>query len=232
MQTTPKAAGRLSLPSKVANAVRMEIVDGTLRPGDKLPTEQDYGVRYKVSRAVVREAIAKLRHEGLVISRQGSGAYVAMPEAAKSLTLEPDSLTRPENYRHLYDLRLILETGAADMAARNCTADDIAKIGDCIVTMAEVRDHHSDYVEADISFHRAVAAATKNPFVSLFIGFVDVKLKESIALALSSLDFASTSAVSIREHRVIFEAIRARDPTASAAAMQAHLQNSSRRLGL
>ena len=232
MENQPKKVMRLGLPSQVAGFVRQELLRGALKPGDRLPTEQELATEHGVSRAVVREAIAKLRHEGLVVSRQGIGVFVASPDSANSLTLEPDSLAQPEDYRHLYDLRLILESGAAAMAAEHCTAEDLAEIERCIVAMAEVDELHRDYVETDIAFHRAVAAATRNPFVALFIAFVDVKLKESIYLALRSLDFIQTRAISEREHRAIYEAIRARDPVAADAAMRAHLRNSSRRLGL
>jgi DNA-binding FadR family transcriptional regulator len=232
LEKSPNKVMRLGLPAQVAGFIREQVVRGALKPGDRLPTEQEFAAEHGVSRAVIREAVAKLRHEGLVVSRQGLGVFVASPDAANSLTLEPNSLAEPEDYRHLYDLRLILESGAAAMAAEHCTAEDLADIERCIDNMAKVDELHRDYVETDISFHRAVAAATKNPFVALFIAFVDVKLKESIYVALRSLDFAQTRAISEREHRAIFEAIRARDPGAAADAMRAHLRNSSRRLGL
>jgi DNA-binding FadR family transcriptional regulator len=155
-----------------------------------------------------------------------------VPEAGNSLTIHPDSLAEPEDYRQIYELRLVLEAGAAEVAARNATPDDLEAIRRCIDAMANVTELHGAYVETDISFHRAVATATRNAFVSLFINFVDVKLKESILLALKHLDFQSTKAISVREHEDIFNAIRMRDATAAASAMRKHLQNSSRRLGL
>jgi len=232
MESSPNKVSRQGLPSQVAAFVRVEILRGNLKPGDRLPTEQEFAALHGVSRAVIREAIAKLRHEGLVVSRQGIGAFVASPEAANSLTLEPNSLAVPEDYRHLYELRLMLETGAAELAAIQRTDEDLAEMARCIDNMAKVKDLHGAYVETDIAFHRAVAGATKNPFVSLFISFVDVKLKESILVALRSLDFATTSAISRGEHQLIYDAIAAGDPAAAAAAMRSHLTNSSRRLGL
>ena len=98
--------------------------------------------------------------------------------------------------------------------------------------MKYVAKEHIIHSKNNIGFHRAVAAATQNPFVSIFISFVDLKLQESIFVALRKLNFRSTTDTSIREHRVIYEAIKARDPAAAAAAMRAHLQNSSRRLGI
>ncbi|MBN9025908.1 MULTISPECIES: FadR/GntR family transcriptional regulator [Kaistia] len=232
MESSPNKVSRQGLPSQVAAFVRVEILRGNLKPGDRLPTEQEFAAMHGVSRAVIREAIAKLRHEGLVVSRQGIGAFVASPEAANSLTLEPNSLAVPEDYRHLYELRLMLETGAAELAAIQRTDEDLAEMARCIDNMAKVKDLHGAYVETDIAFHRAVAGATKNPFVSLFISFVDVKLQESILVALRSLDFATTSAISRGEHQLIYDAIAAGDPAAAAAAMRSHLTNSSRRLGL
>jgi GntR family transcriptional repressor for pyruvate dehydrogenase complex len=227
-----EGVNREGLPSQVASFVRKQIIQGALNPGDRLPTEREMAAQHGVSRAVIREAVAKLLHEGLVNSRQGVGAFVASPNQATSLVLDPNTLTQPQDYRQLYELRLVLEGGAAEMAAHNCEPEDLLAIAHSIEAMEGVEEDHEAYVKLDISFHRAVAAATRNPFVAMFISFVDLKLQESIFVALRKLDFRSTTETSIREHRVIYEAIRARDPAAAAAAMRAHLQNSSRRLGI
>jgi DNA-binding FadR family transcriptional regulator len=227
-----ETVNREGLPSQVANFVRKQIVQGALNPGDRLPTEREMALQHGVSRAVIREAVAKLLHEGLVTSRQGVGAFVASPTQATSLILDHNSLSQPQDFRQLYELRLVLEGGAAEMAAHNCDAEDIAAINKSIEAMESVAEDHAAYVKLDIGFHRAVAAATHNPFVAMFISFVDLRLQESLFVALRKLDFRSTTATSIREHRVVLEAIKARDPAGAAAAMRAHLQNSSRRLGI
>lgn len=223
---------RQGLPSQVANHVRDQIVHGSLVPGDRLPTEREMAEQHGVSRAVIREAVAKLIHEGLVNSRQGVGAFVASPDATTTLVLDPGSFAEPKDFKQLYELRLVLESGAAELAAKNCDADDLASIESAIDAMRRVQDSREIYVQHDIAFHRAVAAASKNPFVSMFISFVDRRLQESIFVALRKLDFATTTETSIAEHRVIFDAVRARDPNAASAAMRSHLNNSSRRLGL
>jgi DNA-binding FadR family transcriptional regulator len=223
---------RQGLPSQIASFVRNQIVSGELKPGDRLPTEREMAGEHGVSRAVIREAVAKLIHEGLVNSRQGVGAFVASPDTATTLVLDPESFAQPEDFQQLYELRLVLESGAAEFAARNCDAEDLVAIYQTIDDMSGVEGSHEIYVKHDIAFHRAVAAASKNPFVSLFISFVDLKLQESIFVALRKLDFQSTTEISIREHKAIAKAIGARDPEAAALAMKSHLQNSSRRLGL
>ena len=223
---------RLGLPSQVASFVRLDILRRRLKPGDKIPTEQELSVLHGVSRAVIREAIAKLRHEGLVVVRQGVGAFVAPPDESRSLTLVPGTLAEPEDYRHLYELRLLMETGAAELAARNRTADDVRQFARCIDAMATATQVDAAYVEADMHFHSLIAGATKNPFVTLFISFVAGKLKESISVSLRRLEFRSTSRLTIQEHRAIQAAIVARDAAGAAAAMRLHLLGSARRLGL
>lgn len=232
MNADPTRLNRAGLPSQVASFVRNQIVQGKLSPGDRLPTEREMAIQHGVSRAVIREAVAKLIHEGLVISRQGVGAFVASPDNATTLVLDPERFAQPQDYRQLYELRLVLESGAAELAAANCDAKDIETINQTILDMSSVEDSHEIYVQHDIAFHRAVAAASKNPFVSMFISFVDLKLQESIFVALRKLDFRSTTEISIVEHKAVFKAIQARDPAAAATAMRNHLQNSSRRLGL
>ncbi len=223
---------RQGLPSQVASYIRDRIVQGKLNPGDRLPTEREMASQHGVSRAVIREAVAKLIQQGLVISRQGAGAFVATPDNSTTLVLDPQNLAQPKDFRQLYELRLVLESGAAELAARNCDAGDLEAIGESIANMALIEDSHAVWVERDIAFHRSVAAATKNAFIALFISFVGQRLQESIFVALKKLDFSTMKEVSIREHQSILDAIRARDPGGAGEAMRAHLQNSSRRLGL
>lgn len=223
---------RPALPLSVANAVRKEIIRGKLKSGDKLPTEQELAKMHGVSRVVVREAIARLRHEGLVMSRQGLGVFVTSPNSSNLLFLEPESLSSPEDFRHLYELRLVMETGAAELAARHCDAADLAEIEQSLRDMAKVTEDKAQFLAADVKFHGAISSASNNPFVVIFISFVGANLAESISVALKSLDLAATARVSLREHEAIFDAIGARDPQGAAQSMKAHLQNSSRRLGL
>ena len=216
----------------MADAIRQSILVGTLAPGDKIPSEKELGVAHGVSRVVVREAIARLRHEGLAAARQGKGVFVASPGSSRFLDIADELLTKPEDYRKLYELRLVLEAGSAALAAEHRDAKDLKAIGGFLETMRAEENFEQGYVEADIGFHRAIAAASKNPFMGLFTSFVARRLQDSIALALRSLDFKSTVRVSVAEHMDILARIRAGDSKGAAAAMQRHLNNSSRRLGL
>ena len=224
-------SARLDLPSVVADEIRQRIVVGKLAPGDKLPTERELCDEHQVSRVVVREAIARLRHEGLVASHQGKGVFVASPENSRFLEISEQSLARPESYRQLFELRLVLESGTAELAAEHRDRNDLDIMAQFLDDMRTTTDYGT-FVTADIGFHRAIAAATKNPFLGLFTSFVDLRLKESIALALENLDLSSTVAVSAAEHGDIFARIRAADAAGAGSAMRIHLANASRRFGL
>lgn len=225
-------ANRGDLPALVANEIRNWIAAGKLTPGDRLPTERELSEKYQVSRIVVREAMSRLRHEGLVVSHQGKGVFVASPEDSRFLQISEQSLSGPEDYRKLYELRLVLETGAVALAAEHRDDDDLRALQAALDAMRIVENLERSYVAADIGFHRAVSAATKNPFLSIMTSFVDARLRESIGLAIRSLDFAPTVEVTLAEHVAIFEGILDRDPQRAADAMRRHLVNASRRLGL
>lgn len=230
--TTRAMRSRNDLPALVADNIRNLIVRRELVPGSKLPTEKELGEQHGVSRVVVREAVARLRHEGLVTSHQGRGVFVASPEDGRFLSIAEGALARPEDFRKLYEVRKILESGTAALAAVNHDGEDLGRIGHELDRMVAPDVDPDSYVDADISFHRAIATASRNPFLVLFISFVDARLKESISLALSRLDFRSTIDISVAEHRSILDRILARDPEGARLAMQTHLENSSTRLGI
>src|SRR5882762_8004748 len=101
------------LPARVANLITQEIQAGRLKLGDQLPTEQALATSLGVSRNVVREAIARLRSEGIVQSRQGVGAFLARTAAAATLRIDAEVLKDLEEFQHVFELRAILEIRAA-----------------------------------------------------------------------------------------------------------------------
>jgi GntR family transcriptional repressor for pyruvate dehydrogenase complex len=223
---------KADLPEIIADNIRIQIVKGLLTTGSKLPTERELCEYHKVSRVVVREAVARLRHEGLLISQQGKGVFVAPPEDGRFLSITDGSFSKPEDFRKLYEVRMILESGTAALAAKHRDADDILLLTTSLEKMASTSIDVETYTAADMFFHRSVASASKNPFLVLFISFVDSKLKKSIVLALSSLDFNQTVDITANEHNKIIKCIEAGNSEGSRIAMVEHLENSSKRLGI
>src|SRR5215831_14072209 len=104
-----------------------EIRKGRLQPGARLPTEQVLMKAMGVSRTVVREAVAALRAEGLVTTRQGSGAFVAA-DGPRAFRIDPDGLSSITDVLNLMELRLAVEVESASLAAERARSWQIAAI--------------------------------------------------------------------------------------------------------
>jgi GntR family transcriptional regulator, transcriptional repressor for pyruvate dehydrogenase complex len=232
MATRLREIKKESLPTRVAASIRHDIVGGRFQPGDKLPTEAELSRSLGVSRNVVREAVAQLRSEGLVTSRQGVGAFIVEPETLPVLRINSADLTAAEQYRSLIELRLILETEAAALAAVRHSPEDLELIEEAMAAMNASDVWSEDGVDQDIVFHRAVAAAAGNGFILAFIAFVAAHLKDSIAVARRLSPSHALHVVTLQEHEAVLSAIRAGDARKARTAMRTHITNAARRLGL
>ena len=116
------------LPTRIVDAIRREIGEGRLKPGDRLPGEQLLADTFGVSRNVVREAIARLRSDGFVQSRQGIGAFVVRDAPSPVLRIEQDASNDRVSFTHVFELRAMLEVQAAGLAAARGTAAQHAPI--------------------------------------------------------------------------------------------------------
>jgi len=218
----------VNLPVRVAKLISSEIIDGRLRPGDRLPTEQELSAMFSVSRNVVREAIARLRSEGVLRSRQGAGVFVTEAQARAAFRIEHEELQNRERLSRLFELRGILEIEAAGLAAMRRSEDDLRAID---AAMRRLRED-ADSTDADLDFHRAVARAAGNDYIATFIGFIAEHVRETIAICRSTFNPAVNSRVQLKEHGAIHEAIVNRDAAQARSAMRKHLANAAKRLNV
>lgn len=219
---------RTNLVPALADVLRREILDGRLQPGERLPTEAAIGDSAGVSRTVVREAVASLKAEGLVATRQGAGAYVlGAPDRLRSVDrIESATI---EDIVSVLELRLAIEVEAAALAAARRNEADLAQLRQALSEFAAQRRLGRSTLEADARFHRALAAATRN---RRFVGCLDSlgefafprrhlpQLVRARAEADDRLDLAE------REHRAIYDAVAAGDAAMAASGMRLHLGGS------
>ncbi|GLT20656.1 GntR family transcriptional regulator [Zoogloea oryzae] len=224
------------LSDAVGSALEKRIRSGALKPGERLPTEAQLGAQFAVSRAVVREAVARLKAEGLVESRQGSGVFVATRPGAAAFRMNAGLPASAHDARDVFELRLIVEAAAAERAAVRHTPESLTQIGEALaamdVAMESVADS-GDGAGADDAFHCAVAAASGNPLIHRFIEFVSQEFSGSRQPTWSrdGRDGGLAQA-SQNEHRALFEAIAAGDPAAARAAAERHIVSAAGRLGV
>ncbi|WP_439574247.1 FadR/GntR family transcriptional regulator [Phreatobacter sp.] len=221
------------LADEVTSALAARIASGELMPGDRLPAEKELGVSLGVSRSVVREAISRLKHDGLVETRQGAGAFVAGPQSAKSFRLQPTGADVAPDLAHIFELRCEVEAGAAAFAAERRDAADLVQIEAALTAIQLAMEAGRDGVAEDKALHVAIAAASGNPAFVRFLDFLANQLEEAIRAArLNSLKVAGRPMAVQREHRRVVEAIQAGDSAAARTAMAAHIRAAAQRLGV
>lgn len=220
-----------TLAQRVVTGLKDQILAGDLPPGHKLPSESELIDTYRVSRTVVREAVTRLRAEGLVETFQGRGSFVlAVPEPT-SFTVESAAIRTHHDVLDMIDFRVGVECEAAALAAAriNPAGRELVRAAmDEFVAAAP-----EDAVEADFNFHRAVAAASGNRF---YLGLMDSLGPMMIMLprtrlgnAYSLTDTGHVDRVR-REHDAVAVAVIAGDPDVARAAMRLHLGNTRLRL--
>lgn len=212
-----------SLAADIGGLLEERIRSGRYAPGSRLPTEMGLAEEFGVSRAVVREAVARLKADGLVESRQGSGMSVAARPGLASFKLVAGS---PEgnDLTHIFELRSLVETGAAELAARRRSSADLAAIYAALQGMAEAARLGADGAEDDDAFHQAIAAATHNPQIQRFIAYLGAQFSQSRRPTWDAEGHASGRAAAAQaEHERIYGAIAAGDGPRARAAAADHL---------
>ncbi|HTO30391.1 MAG TPA: FadR/GntR family transcriptional regulator [Pararhizobium sp.] len=220
------------LPSRIAAQIAREITDGRILPGGKLPTEHFLASSFGVSRSVVREAIAQLRNEGLVETRQGVGAFATEIKARQSIRIEQSDLHDRATFRDLFQLRMPLEIEAAGLAAIHHVEADLAKLDTALAAMTGTDKWTDQGIVADLAFHRVIAAATGNEYFALFVGFIAERISLAISAARATAVLEEIVELTIAEHVAVRDAVASRNPQSARDAMRQHLLGAASRLDL
>jgi GntR family transcriptional regulator, transcriptional repressor for pyruvate dehydrogenase complex len=214
----------------VARNLAEFIRSGTLPPGARLPSEHAIAKQFGVSRAVVREAVARLKNEGLVTTRQGDGAFVG-EWRSQTLQLDAGIGQDLESVLMIDELRKGLEAEAAAIAAGRRSEAEMKRIEAARIRVAEITAARGDSVVADVAFHRAIAEATHNPYyvavLDYLTQFVIPAVRASRGHAALREDFAREVE---DEHLAIADAIRRKDPEAARSAAQSHMDRALTRI--
>jgi GntR family transcriptional repressor for pyruvate dehydrogenase complex len=230
-----KKIGRAApLGDQVYGALHADIEEGRLQPGERLPIEPQLALAFGVSRTVIREAISRLRNDGLVTAKQGSGVFVAEGPFNQAFRLPARKAEDRASIREIYELRLGVEVEAAALAARRRVPEDCTRIAKALAAIEATKLGPDLGVAADAQFHRAIALATGNSKIAAFQQYLSVFLLESIAAARANTLQTQPATVNevTGEHAAIFRAIEAGDAEAARGAMRTHLNNAQERLGL
>lgn len=219
--------------AEVADTLRADIESGTLGAGDRLPSEHELAGQFGVSRAVVREAIGVLRHDGVIESFQGRGSFVSPSPRATTYRLPQPNLWDAIELTQLFEFLTAHEVAATRLAAENRTAADLDVIGKALDGMAAAIAAGNLGVEEDFQFHAGIYSATHNPFFISFSTFLEQRVRKLIRAARTNTARVAGLAATVQEeHRAIFDALVAGDAAAAGSAAERHLHNAAKRLKL
>jgi GntR family transcriptional repressor for pyruvate dehydrogenase complex len=219
-----------SLVDTATNAIRLRIVDGTLRAGDRLPPERSLVEELSISRTVLREALSSLEALGLIETRGTRGRFVtAGGSSERSRTIVSAWLHQhAREILEIDEIRSVLEAHAI-RSMTEWDAIDAARKGAAIIRRQEaaIRDGNSlAAAEADAAFHRLLGSYTQNTALRLLIeGLVSSTRRET--LAVYSIPEASER--SVRQHREIVAVLAASDRNAAAESARNHMMDAARR---
>ncbi|MDB4142793.1 FadR family transcriptional regulator [Akkermansiaceae bacterium] len=208
--------------SEIVRELEVEIMDGRLLTGQRLPSEEKLCSRFKVSRTVIREAIQQLRGRGLIRTLKGSGSYIADPSLdTLADALEAYSvLSSSDSYLELVDFRILLETECARLAALNAGERMIETMELAQTKMENSRGDRARFSSADIAFHLAIAAGSKH---NLYATVLSALEKPSIEYANKNRGDAPWYGSVIDTHKEILRAIKDGKSDEAATAMKRHL---------
>jgi GntR family transcriptional repressor for pyruvate dehydrogenase complex len=224
-----ESAGRRSLADVVFDRLQRAIKSGAYRPDERLPTEHDLAAEFEVSRPIVREALKRLRDQGLIYSRRGAGSFVRVIGLKQPLGF--GQLENVSDLLNCYEFRVTIEPEAAALAADRQDAASLSAISAALEMMRDATNRSTHREDADFLFHLAIARASENTYFSTAME----ALKDHIAVGMrfhgaSVKREASGLTRVFGEHSAIYEAIRDRDGAAARVMMRDHLIGSRERL--
>jgi GntR family transcriptional repressor for pyruvate dehydrogenase complex len=197
------------------------IESGVLRPGHRLVSERELAAQIGVSRTSVRAGLRSLAALGVVQTRQGAGTFItAGPPTLVGEPLRLVASLHGLGLSGLFEVRRVLEAGTAALAAERGTPDQIATISDEVTGMYAALQDPQMFLDYDLRFHRAVAAAANNPMLGAIIEAVAALFFER---RRATIERAHNLKESADMHRRIYQAIRARDQEAARRAMDEHV---------
>lgn len=223
-------ARRQRLGDQLYGQILEQIVSGRLAEGARLPPETEICRLFGVSRPVVRQALQRLRADGLVQARQGSGTFVlARPSERLASFVDPGAVAA---LMRCLEVRIGLEGAAARFAAERRSARELEAI---VISHEALRAQATTggmSAETDLCFHAAVAAASGNTYFSRLLQVIQLELQRFMTLSLNLTRTGSRLRADqvLHEHRLILEAIRGQDGEAAENAMRFHIIQARRRM--
>lgn len=221
---------RQRLGDRLYGQILEQILSGELRVGDRLPSEHEISRMHDISRPVVREALLRLRADGLITAQQGRGTFVTHQPEVRMKTF--DDAHNIAFYLRAQELRLTLEGDAARLAALRRNRAQFKAIETAHQKFNALVRKKEATAEADLEFHMSIVRASGNElYVSVLESILEpVQGFMRLTLNLTRTGTQQRSMLVMAEHEAIVQAISKQDAEQARIAMQHHLGQARGRL--
>lgn len=219
-----KPIKKQSVSDEVFDQISSLILSRQWLPGDKIPSENELGILFNVSRISIRAALQKLIAIGMLESRVGEGTFVIKSTPANYFkSLIPNMVLTKHDDKAILELRRGIETESIMLAAERATQADIERI-ESVANAMEIlinQEDLSEYILADFNFHMEIAKASKNALI------VEVMLILKDLLFLHYTDMIKNMGpdVAYDYHGEMLDAIKTKNPLKGAAAVRNMIQD-------
>ncbi|KFB71415.1 MAG: Pyruvate dehydrogenase complex repressor [Candidatus Accumulibacter phosphatis] len=215
------------IPDAIAHQLETRIIEGSLKPGDRLPAERELALELGVSRPSLREAIKQLVSRQLLVSRHGGGTYVT-DRLATSFSDPWQQLIdqHPFLQDDMLEFRHLLEASAAELAAQRATEADLQRLEQAYtrLDLAYQGEDRSIQVAAEVAFHLTIAESAHNALFGHLMSSLLRLLHEHVRRSLRDLSVSPESGQQLmRQHQAIRDAIVNRQADAARLAAQTHI---------
>lgn len=220
---------RQTTADMVVERLSRVIKDRQLMAGERLPGEHELVEQLKVSRPVLREALARLQSMGLVDIQRGRGTFVGNATSlANCVRLLRSAVTiSPQELLSYVELRTAIEVQAVRQAAERASDEEIAELASLLQQLDDDNLPYPAALELDFQFHRKLIDIAGNPLMQNMMEVIYEFVLTQMARTTPS---QRENQVGRRLHSAILKAVRDHDPDAAAIAMQRHMQAVLKRL--
>ncbi|MDH6421748.1 GntR family transcriptional repressor for pyruvate dehydrogenase complex [Polynucleobacter sphagniphilus] len=219
------------LGSRIANTLLTQFHANNLSPGTRLPSESIIAKHFKVSRTIVREAIAILKKDGILQSVKGSGTFIGEKFKANPEMINEEVEQSVHALQNIIEVRQGIESEIAALAAIRRTPGQLSDIEDALRKIKQVTDAGHSGVEEDVRFHMLIAQATGNPYWLKFLDTFAYSLRAATSVTRANEDRRVDFAQQVQEeHEAIVTAIASGNADLARQAASKHMINAAKRL--
>lgn len=201
-------SGGKSLAVRVAEALRKEIIEERLKPGDKLHSESELMEQFKVSRTTVREAMKLLKAENIVEIKRGNGTFVS---DKTGITEDPLGLRfseKPELLAELLEARIVIEPRLMELAVFRATPEDIECVRHIIERMEQKEEPDAEYTALDVEFHTQIAKCAHNKVLETVVPVICESIQKGY---LETVNVPGSFERALDSHKTIYKAMVTKD---------------------